>query len=379
MARPAKKSKDEQMNDPQEVEAAEDWDALLSQYQDAVNFDFDPYLPENCLYYPSPMINWIYGNSANGIPAGTGTLFFSTPKAGKSLIIQAAVAELHRRDPKAHAIIWNTELRGKYQKTFFDGIDPKRVKIFDTNRPEEIFDRFENDILPMIERGFPLKLVAFDSITMIGGTKTQAEDDKTGQVRSVNSHTVGDKALTVTKGWEKIIPILKRNNITYMGVEQMRKNIDVSNPNAPKDKMAGVFMTKHVFEYFVSITRAGSAEDKKDLAGNEFTDDSVKDARGNKLQTGHKIYFKMEESSLGPAGRAGVLTIDYKKGIVNQHEELALLGINTGVIVAAGAWYTLPNGKRCNGKKQVADAIKEDQDLAKEVLRLVIETDKDLN
>jgi hypothetical protein len=348
------------------------WAKLLDAYEDVVKWDYDPYAKENMLFYPSPFLNWIYANRNHGIPAGTGTLFFSEPKAGKSLVIQAALAHLHRNDPDAWAIIWNTEMRGKYQKGFFEGVDPKRVRIFDTNRPEDIFDRMEKEILPMIQDGFPLKMVAFDSITMIGGTKSQNPD------RSINDHLVGDKALTITKGWEKIIPILKKHNITYFGVEQMRKNVDTSNPNGPKDKMAGVFMTKHVFEYFVSIKRAGAADDKKDLTGQEFTEDA-KDARGNKLQTGHKIYFKMEESSLGPAGRAGVITIDYRKGLVNTHEEITLMGIGTGVIKAEGAWYTLPNGKRVNGKKQVAEFLRDNPEELAKVLEAVKALDADLN
>lgn len=350
-----------------------DWMKTLNSYEDAVKHDYDAFAKENCIFSSSPYFNWIFANRNNGIPRGTGVLLFSEPKAGKSLAIQGLVAQLHMSDPEAIAIVFNTEMRGKFQKGFFEGVDPKRVVVYDTNRPEDIFDRLEKEIFPMVQDGMPLKLVAFDSITMIGGTKSQSGD------RSVNDHLVGDKALTVGKGWEKVIPLLKRHMVTYVGVEQMRMNVDTSNPHGPKTKMAGTFMTKHVFEYFISIKRAGSADDKKDLAGNDFAEEGTKDARGNKLATGHKIYFKMEESSLGPAGRSGVLTVDYKKGFINVHEEVTLMGIGSGAIKAdGGSWYKIGE-KRLNGKKQVADYVRENPEIMAQILADVIALDADLN
>jgi hypothetical protein len=258
-------------------------------------------------------------------------------------------------------------MRGKYQKDLFKGIDPDYLQAYDTNRPENIFDRFEKDFLPLIQDGMKIGLVAFDSITMIAGTKSL--DD-----RSVNDHLVGDKALTIGKGWEKVIPIFKQYCIPYFGVEQMRKNIDTKNPYAPTEKMAGVFATKHAFEYFISIKRAGSADDKKDLDGKAFENEEIKDARGNKDRTGHKIYFKMEQSSLGTDGRAGVLTLDYSKGIINTHEEIFELGKNTGVIKLEGQTYSF-GAFKVRGQSNFANAIKDDAEMAKAILEEVRKLD----
>jgi hypothetical protein len=338
------------------------WTKQLQVYEDIVKYDYDAFLPENCIYTPSPYVNWIFANKSHGIPKGTGTLLFSEPKAGKSLMIQAIVGEMHRRDPEAIAIIFNSEMRGAFQQGLFTDIDKDRLIIYDTNRPEDIFDRIEKDIQPMIQDGMPLGLVAFDSITSIGGTKSQSAD------RSINDHLIGDKALTITKGWEKVIPIFKRNKIPYIGVEQMRKNLDQSNPHAPKEKMAGVFSTKHAFEYFISIRKANAADDKVDIEGNKFENNDVMDARGNKDVTAHRIYFKMEQSSIGTAGRAGVLTIDYKQGIINKHEEIFALGKNTGIIKNLNAGSYELYGEKIRGKAEVASRIKADPELAKRIL-----------
>jgi len=338
------------------------WTKMLSSYEDVVKFDYDATATSNCIYTPSPYINWIFANKSHGQPKGTGLLLFSEPKAGKSLIIQAMVQNLHQSDPEAIAIIFNTEMRGFLQTGLFKGIDKDRLIVYDTNRPEDLFDRMERDILPLIQEGMPIGLVAIDSITNIGGTKSMSAD------RSVNDHLIGDKALTITKGWEKIIPIFKKYKIPYVGVEQMRKNVDASNPHAPKEKMAGVFSTKHAFEYFVQIKRANAADDKADINGEKFESETVKDARGNKDITGHKIYFKMEQSSLGTAGRSGVTTINYTDGIINQHEEIFELGKNTGIIKNLGAGGYELYGEKIRGKANVAKMIKDQPELAAKLM-----------
>jgi len=335
------------------------WMKALNSYDDAVKFDYDAFAPENVIQSPSPYANWIFANKSHGLPKGCGLLLFSEPKAGKSLFVMAMIQELHQRDKEAIAIVFNSEMRGAFQSNLFEGIDKSRLVIYDTSRPEEIFDRFADEIEPLLQDGMPLGLVAFDSITMIGGTKADG--------RSVNDHLVGDRALTLSKGWDRVIPILKRRKIAYIGVEQMRMNVDTSNPHAPKEKMAANFKTKHVFEYFVSLKRANAKEDKLDIEGKEFADVEVKDARGNGNVTGHKIYVKMEQSSLGTAGRAAMFTIDYEKGLINKHEEIFLMGYGSKIITREGNSYIYKDVKIV-GRGNFAAKIREDEELAGRIL-----------
>lgn len=337
------------------------WTKALNQFEDAVKYDYDAYAPENCLYTPSPSVNWIFANKSMGIPKGSATLLFSQPKAGKSLLIQAIAGEMHKNDPEGIAIIFNTELRGQFQNGLFKTIDPDRLIIYDTNRPEEIFDRMEREILPMIQEGMPLRMVALDSITGIGGTKSMTAD------RSVNDHLMGDHALTIQRGLQKLMPIIRNNKINLFASAQIRANMDAGQ-YGPKEKMAASWAVKHSFEYFVAIRKANAAEDKVDIEGNKFEDESSKDLRGNKEITGHRIVIKMEESSVGTAGRAGMITLDYKEGIVGQHEEVFLLGYGTGVIKREGTSNYTFKDLKINGKANFAKKIKEDEQLYKDIV-----------
>lgn len=354
---------------------ANKWMKQLRNYEDSVDPEFDSFTPENCFRTPSPYFNWIFANKGFGCPKNASILMFSEPKAGKSLAIYAMILQIQREDKdlpddeKRICIMFNTELRGQLQFNVFPEIDMGYVQIYDTNNPVEIFDRIEKDIKPMVQDGMKLGLLAIDSLTNIMGVKR-------GDTDSVADHLVGDHALTVSIGLQKLIPFCKRNRIGLIATSQMRGNVDASNPRAPKEKMAESWAAKHAFEYFVSFKRAGAAEDKADIEGKTFAEEDMKDARGNELVTGHKVYVKMEQSSIGQAGRSGVFFMDYEKGITMVHEEIFWLGKNTGVIKLEGTkTYTFGN-RKFNGKKECALAIRDDGQLAAEILAEVRKLDE---
>lgn len=359
---------DDKKDEKKDKKPMNKWTKQLRQYEDTVNYEYDSFAPQNCLYSPSPYYNWIFANKSAGVPKNASILMFSEQKAGKSLSCYAFIDEMLRRDPEGHAIYFNSELRGQLQHDLFKTIDKERNTIYDTNDPAEIFDRIEKDFKPMVQDGFPLRIIVLDSLTAIMGVKR-------GDAESVTQHLIGDKALTLQIGLEKLVPFCKRNKILLIATVQMRANVGDTSWHAEKDKAAAQWATKHAFEYFVSLKRAGGKEDKQDLQGITFEDEELVDARGNKLLLGHKIYAKLEQSSLGQAGRAGVFTVDYKDGIINIHEEVFHMASNTGVIKNAGAWYTFKDYK-WNGKKAAALAIKENPKLAAELLAAVKKLDE---
>jgi len=346
---------------------ANQWVKQLRKYEDSVDLDRDCFTEDNCLFTPSPYFNWIFANKSNGIPRNSSILLFSQPKAGKSLTIYSLVAEMQKRDPEGIAIYFNTELRGALQKDAIPGVDKDRFVIYDTNDPVEIFDRIETDIKAMVQDGMPLRIIAIDSLTNIQGVKR-------GNADSIAQHLMGDQALTLQNGLGKLVPFCKRNNILLIGTSQMRANLDAGQ-YGPKEKMAAQWATKHAFEYFVSLRRAGAAEDKVDIEGKTFEEEDMKDARGNKLLNGHKIYIKCEESSIGQAGRSGVFTLSYDEGIINQHEEIFWLAKNTGVLKTENNRTYMFEDQKFNGKKEAALAIRDNPELAQKILSAVKKLD----
>lgn len=354
---------------------ANKWLKQLRSYDDSVDYNYDSFAPENCLYTPSPYFNWIFANKSNGCPRNASILMLSEQKAGKSLSIYAMILEMQRRDKAAkvpedkrrQALYYNTELRGALQHDVFPEIEKDYMTIYDTKDPKEIFDRIDTDIRAMVQDGMPLGIIALDSLTNIQGVKRK-------DAESVEDHLRGDHALTIQTGLDKLIPFCKQNKILLIGTSQMRANQDAGT-HGPKEKMAESWATKHAFEYFISLKRAGAAEDKADLEGKTFEDD-IKDARDNKILTGHKIYVKCEGNSIGPQGRSGVFTMDYEKGIINQHEEVFFLGKSTGIIRMEGNRNYFFNDQKWTSKMDCANAIKSDPKLYEAILSEVKKLDK---
>jgi hypothetical protein len=185
---------------------------------------------------------------------------------------------------------------------------------------------------------------------------------------------MGDQALTIQRGLQKFMPIVRQHKLVAFATAQIRANID-GGMYGPKEKMAASWASKHSFEYFVSLRKANAADDKQDIEGNKFEDDSIKDLRGNKEITGHRIVVKMDQSSIGTPGRSGILTLDYAKGIINQHEEVFFLGYNTGVIKREGVSNYVFGDLKVNGKAAFAKKIKESQELYDAILEEVRKLD----
>lgn len=343
------------------------WLSDLKKLDSAVNFDYDSYAPENCVYSPSPYLNWLTANKANAFPKNSSILFFSEPKSGKSFLCLSMIAEMHKRDPEGIAVYVSTEHRAQLQAVNFPGIDVDRVLLIDSDDPAEIFDELlDQNLKPKVQDGMPLRMFILDSVTGVKGVKRKAAD-------SIEQHLIGDQALTIGNAMQNIVPWCKRNKILLVGTAQMRANID-SNPYAEKTKMQASFSVRHSFEFFISVKKANAADDKKDLEGKTF-EDEIKDARGNNLINAHKVYCKVEASSIGSAGRAGVFTLSYTNGIINQHEEIFFLGTQTGAIRKEGMRNYFFADQKWSSKMECANAIKQDPQLGLAILEQVRKLD----
>jgi hypothetical protein len=342
----------------------------LRKAEDVVDFEIDPFAPENCYPAPTPYFGWSLGNKSAMLPKKGTVLFFAQPKSGKSLLSAAMVSSIleQDKDKEACAVYVNTELRGALQKNMLKKSIQGNVLMKDTNEAIEIFDYVENTIKPQVQDGMPLRVIVLDSLSNIMGIKRQ-------DAESVSQHLMGDSAMTIQLGLQKLVPFCRRNNILLIATAQMRANFD-GGQYGPKFKMQSSTGVKHTFDYFFSLARAGSADDKVNVLGESYEDQDIKDARGNKVLNGHKIYIKCEENSFGPAGRAGIITIDYDEGVTDTWEEVFLLGKATGVLkTESNNRVYLFGDQKWIGKKECAIAIRDNQKLADAIMAEVHKLD----
>lgn len=343
------------------------WMKALNKMEGAVDREYDPYAPGNYIQVKSPSVNWIY-SKAPGLPFGEFALLWGPPKSGKSILTNEYIAGLHAMDENAIAIKFDTEMREAGHVEDFWGIDEDRLTVYNVNEPQFIFDRLVKDIKPMVEDGMPLRMVIIDSLRNVGGVKQMNAD-------SVTDHQMGDKAMTIQKGLEAIMPFLRRNRIALICTEHVRGNLD-GGPYGPKEKMAGAWHEKHTFEYYVKVTRNNNKADTSQSASGEKFETDAKDFKGNKERTAHKIYVQMTENSRGVSGRTGQITFNYRDGIINTEEEVFELSKNLNLVERPNNRTYIVGDKKFDSKANFVKAIAEDEELKNDLISKIYASSK---
>lgn len=327
----------------------------------------------DCLRTPMPSVNWAFGIEGHGLPYGYSMILYGPPKGGKSILCNAIIGQLHKDDPEAIAITFNTELRGEAQaneqqmRTW--GIDSDRFQVFDVNTPELVFDRIETDIAAMCQEGAKIKLIIIDSLKGISGRRAM-------NATTVMTQQIGDEAATLQDGLKRILPIIRKYKIALIMTTHVRAELDQQEQMRGKTvKMAGAWATKHMAEIFAYVEPNRSKSGKVTLAGEEFTDPSVVDFMEKSQKTGHKIRFRVEESSIGPQGRTAEFTLDYNQGIINTYEEVFTLAKNYGIINRPNNVMYEYNGKSWRGVENMLTAIRDDRTFYNDLLAAVYAKD----
>jgi len=315
---------------------------------------------------PSPSFNFIFGNG-HGLPAGYSMLMFGPPKGGKSVISNAMIGQLHQDDPDAWAIKFNTEFREGGQLDAKTAamwkIDPSRYVCYETNKPDEIFDRIERDFAAMAQdHDMKLKLVIIDSLTNIQGRRGMNAD-------TIMTQQIGDNALTIQEGLKRILPIQRQLGFGLIMTVHVRAQMDIAEQmRGNKVRMAASFGAQHMGEYNVYVEPNRSKEGKQDELGRSFVNENVEDLNGKGEKMGHKIRVKMVDSSLGPKERTGEFTLDYHKGIINVHEEVFRLGVGWGIIQKPNNITYGWNGENYRGKPAMLEALRTNPKMCEDIL-----------
>lgn len=315
---------------------------------------------------PSPSLNFIYGNG-HGLPLGSTAILYGPPKAGKSVISNMMIGQMHKDYKDGFAIKFDTEFRERGQmnsKTAqMYGVDRSRYVCYSTNDPGQIFDRIEKDFPALIDdEGMDLKLVIIDSVSSILGRREKNSD-------SVENQLIGDHAQTVQIGLKRILPIQRKYNFAIVLTAQARAEMDmIEQKRGNKIKMQAGFGLQHFAEYFILVQPNKNADSRQDLAGHKLADESVTDLNNKNEQTAHKIKVQMRDSSYGPKGRNAEFTLDYQRGVINTHEEVFLLGKNRGILERPNNTTYSFQGKDYRGVPAMLEAIRKDPQLAADIL-----------
>lgn len=312
----------------------------------------------------SPSLNFCFGNTW-GLPRGYTLLLYGPPKAGKTLVCNDMIGQLHKKNPKAIAIKFDTEFRSEGQMGVDQqavwGIDPERFITVQVNQADQVFDVIEKQVAAEAEKGEDIALVIIDSITgVVGRRRANAE--------SINNMVIGDNALTIQEGLKQILGPQRRSNFALILTSHVRAEMDTTEQmRGNKTRAAVSFGTKHHAEYSMHVEENRTKDARVDAEGNEFRDENLKDLAGKAEKTAHKIRVHMTDSSLGPKDRHGQFTFDYKRGVINQYEEVFLLASERGIFQFEGNTWIFGD-KRFGSTEKALLGVKSDPDLQQALL-----------
>lgn len=334
------------------------WTSIIRRKEGALVERNDPFREDNLLRTPSPGVNWLYGKKSYGLPFGYALLAWGQPKGGKSWLWRAMVGQMHRDYPDYHACCFDTEFREEGQlsevEAAYLGIDLDRYHVFQCNEPREIFDYFHGDMADLLEKGCPIKAVAFDSVNGIQGRRESSANEKG---KGIDTFNIGDFAQTMGIGLKSIIKTQRKYGIAlYMSAQERAEMDQWEVKRGNKTKAAVAFAVKHHCEYFMNLERIATADGVKDANEVKMEDDGRRGMDDKADQSGHRVRAWMQDSSFGTKNRIAEFTINYNKGIVNTHEEVFKLAYNWGLITRTGNNYTI-DGVSFKGVAAARNAI----------------------
>lgn len=336
-----------------------DFDAFFKG-KNVVDYSENPF--SDILFTDSPSFNWMLGNT-HGLPFGYSLLLWGAPKSGKTLVCNNFISVLHRVNPEAMVLKFNTEFREKLQRNSnIADIDTNRIRTLEVNGPADVFDFIAKDVPSMCQAGLPLKLIIIDSLNGIFGKRGVNSD-------SIEDVTIGDAAITLQEGFKRIIPVLRQYNIALIATAQQRAEMNqLEQRRGNEFKVALASGALHAIEYHVQIIQNRNKDGK-------LIDEESKDLMEKNLILGHKIRAVISASSCSPQGRTAEFTLNYNKGIVNIGEEVAKLATDaTHVVKTEGQMYIVGDQKY-RGWDAFVNALETNIDVRNKVIEDVKKTD----
>ncbi len=355
------------------------WMTRLAKHEGVVKRSYNPF--SHVIRYSSPYLNWVFGNT-HGLPRGKKLIVYGPDKSGKTVTCYDMIGQMHRDYPEAIAVRYDTEFRDDAQLTpamaAAYGIDMDRYVCYQTNSPSGVFDHIEKEVNAMCEDAAPIYLIIIDSIAMIKGRRSE-------NAEGIDTQQMGDEAKTIQDGLKRILEVIHRHRIALVMTNQVRDEFDRIEKMRNPYKMYGAWAIKHFAEYKLLLAPVNSKEGMKTLTGVELVDSTMTDVMDKAEQIGHRIRATMKNSSLGPKNRRAEFTFDYRRGIINRHEDAFHLGTTRGIIqMPNNRIYQLPSypteGKMAewNGKDNFIMALQRNPDVCDAIFERVRGQDIDL-
>lgn len=186
-------------------------------------------------------------------------------------------------------------------------------------------------------------LVVLDSI---GAVIPPGED-----VSAVGKMNMSLLARFLTTTMKKVSLEVKKANLPFIMINHKRDTMD---PYASSDH---TFSGGNSYSHFLSCNVYFTAVGRKDA--------QILNEKDQKI--GHTMRAKIEKSKFGPTPRDCEFKVDFSKGVVDKHEEIAKLALDYNVVEKPTAVSHQYGERKWVGFPKFCEALLEDQALCQEI------------
>lgn len=318
--------------------------------------------PRAPAFSSSPSLAWM---SAIGFEAGTMSLWYGPKSSGKTMLVLDLMKDFMRQEPDAVAVFVDVEMSFEFESTLrwmaANGIDLERVLVI---REVCIMEIFENKIMKELNlaiknEGVKICMIAADSIQAMSVMKipdTEVQINKAAKDGALTKADYGKRANYLAKIFPFLRMFIRDNRIHFAFIGQARSGGNDMFGNQIWETNGGEALF-HEVQYRFLITTAGEP----------IFHATDCDANGKPVKIGHQVKVVCQKNKMGEGdGRVGWVQIEYMKGVVNKENELVDICNKLSIVEGSGAWLSY-NGYKYNGSKKMAEALKEDPMLYREL------------
>ena len=269
-----------------------------------------------------------------GVPEGSLFIMTGPEKVGKTLTALTFCANAQQDNRK----IYYGNVEGRLRKRDIEGIkeldsDAEKIQIIGSTQGNILSAEKYLGIFDQIIHTQPNTICVIDSFSALASDAELTGDLTDQQVMSVQK--------VLAKFCRRMAPALPINKVTVVGITHLMANVSTFGRGKAKVEKSGTAL-----KYQVDVKLHAS---------------HTKPIMQGETQVGQTVYWQVVTSSIGPPGQKVESHIKYGRGIWKEME-LADLLVDFGIVKKSGAWLTLPNEEKMQGKNNLATYLENNPD-----------------
>ena len=273
-----------------------------------------------------------------GVPEGSLFIMTGPEKIGKTLTALTFCANAQQDNRK----IYYGNVEGRLRKRDIEGIkeldsDAEKIQIIGSTQGNILSAEKYLGIFDQIIHTQPNTICVIDSFSALASDAELTGDLTDQQVMSVQK--------VLAKFCRRMAPALPINKVTVVGITHLMANVSTFGRGKAKVEKSGTAL-----KYQVDVKLHAS---------------HTKPIMQGETQIGQTVHWQVVTSSIGPPGQKVESHIKYGRGIWKEME-LADLLVDFGIVKKSGAWLTLPNEEKMQGKNNLATYLENNPDQYKQ-------------